>query len=500
VHGTAVTLFNDNNANRASMYRSLGVIACHINHMKSGETFDVPTNLLKSGEANPSTDATNCIAKLKSVTTIKADLFPDASLDEDSSKACPALSGYEDDIRNYGSLGFDKDESAWSPTTGKCDAVTNHVASPSLMANFISTAPGHGTYVLDASGCVKRVYRGETDGSCAAGWPTSPDLKTFQVGQGGILILMNDGTVRCVSNYASCTNKNSNNVGTVTGLPSASTDPVVQVKVGSENMLALTQSGQVFAWGKTRFDIVQRVGNDPNAYETPRLVTGLPANDPIVSIGLFTGYGAYHAAALTQSGQLWGWGSGTSHWCGPTLFGGRGPTPVRFPVSNLPADDNTIIDFSLGGYCELYVRTAGKRLFAKGQNDKGQSGNSAGNQGIFEVGAVVPGVASDPITFYTVGYKTGFIVTQSGKVFSLGSNWAGFLGLGAKDTDVHRVPTQIMALNGKKITVVSGTIGNVAALTNTGEVYIWGDEATSISSGPGQFRQPTPTLVAGITV
>merc|ERR1711865_517548 len=60
VHNTAVTLFNGNNAGRSAMYRSLGVILCHINHMSSGQTFTVPTNLLKSGEANPTTSATDC--------------------------------------------------------------------------------------------------------------------------------------------------------------------------------------------------------------------------------------------------------------------------------------------------------------------------------------------------------------------------------------------------------------------------------------------------------
>merc|ERR1712166_782991 len=124
VHNTAVTLFNGNNAGRSAMYRSLGVILCHINHMSSGQTFTVPTNLLKSGEANPTTSATDCNGRLKANSTIKTELFPDATSNEDSNKACPALSAYEDDIRNYGSLGFDKDESEWSATTTKCDAVT----------------------------------------------------------------------------------------------------------------------------------------------------------------------------------------------------------------------------------------------------------------------------------------------------------------------------------------------------------------------------------------
>jgi len=129
LHDTAVNLFNNNNVGRASMYRSLGVIQCHINHMKSGQTLNVPTNLLKSGEAATSTSATNCVGKLKADSAIKTDLFPDASSTEDSSKTCPLLSAYEADIRNYGSLGFDKDDADWSATTTKCDAVTAHAAT-----------------------------------------------------------------------------------------------------------------------------------------------------------------------------------------------------------------------------------------------------------------------------------------------------------------------------------------------------------------------------------
>ena len=82
----------------------------------------MPTDLLKSGEANPTTSASDCKDKLKSDTTIKADLFPDASSDEDSNKVRPALSAYEDDIRNYGGLGFDKDN--WQPSILNCDATT----------------------------------------------------------------------------------------------------------------------------------------------------------------------------------------------------------------------------------------------------------------------------------------------------------------------------------------------------------------------------------------
>jgi len=185
VHEAAVMSFNNNNAGRASMYRSLGTIACHINHMKAGQSFDVPTKLLKSGEAATSTDATNCQGKLKSADTIKTELFPAASSTEDSNKACPLLSKYEDDIRQYGNLGLDKDSSDWSPTQSKCDAVTNHVptstSDPSTGQYFrlTSLANTNGNYwcmgeieFLDSQNNRADTTGATYDGSSTSGTPT----------------------------------------------------------------------------------------------------------------------------------------------------------------------------------------------------------------------------------------------------------------------------------------------------------------------------------------
>merc|ERR1712166_1341508 len=159
VHDTAVTLFNGNNAGRSTMYRSLGVILCHINHMSSGQTFNVPTDLLKSGEANPTTSASDCKGKLKSDTTIKADLFPDASSDEDSNKVCPALSAYEDDIRNYGGLGFDEDD--WQPIASNTTPASNCDA---LLSTTPTTAP------TPAPACEVTAYQHSDYNKNGAGW------------------------------------------------------------------------------------------------------------------------------------------------------------------------------------------------------------------------------------------------------------------------------------------------------------------------------------------
>jgi hypothetical protein len=127
VHNKVVQLFNSNNDHRASTYRSLGVIGCHINHMKAGETFSLDTNQVKSGGSASTTDATNCVNQLKSIADLKTDLFPAASASEDSGKTCPTLAQYYNDIKAYGNLDFEK--GVWQPTQAACDLVGAHSTS-----------------------------------------------------------------------------------------------------------------------------------------------------------------------------------------------------------------------------------------------------------------------------------------------------------------------------------------------------------------------------------
>jgi len=127
VHGAAVKMFNDNNAHRASMYRSLGVIMCHINHMEtSSQSYNLSTDLVKSGGTAATTDANHCLSQLKSTDDLKTALFPAATAAEDSNKACPTLQQYFGQIKAYGSLNFEKD--VWTPSETNCDAVTAHGA------------------------------------------------------------------------------------------------------------------------------------------------------------------------------------------------------------------------------------------------------------------------------------------------------------------------------------------------------------------------------------
>jgi alpha-tubulin suppressor-like RCC1 family protein len=84
------------------------------------------------------------------------------------------------------------------------------------------------------------------------------------------------------------------------GLPAG--DPVVAISAGFTHTLALTASGEVWAWG---FNINGQLGDGTTTERhTPVRTVGLPDGDPVTQIAA----GADFSLALTASGHVWGWG------------------------------------------------------------------------------------------------------------------------------------------------------------------------------------------------
>merc|ERR1712166_107760 len=107
------------------MYRSLGVITCHINHMEiPSQSYTLPNDLLKSGGTAATTDADDCVSQLKTADDLKTALFPAATANEDSDKACPTLQTYVNQIKAYGSLNLEED--VWTPSEANCNSVASH--------------------------------------------------------------------------------------------------------------------------------------------------------------------------------------------------------------------------------------------------------------------------------------------------------------------------------------------------------------------------------------
>lgn len=83
---------------------------------------------------------------------------------------------------------------------------------------------------------------------------------------------------------------------------------VVQVKVGAQHTIALTAKGEVFTWGHggtyMNPGALGHAGKED--CKVPTFLAGLP--DDIVSVAA----GAWFNLALTESGEVWAWGRGES--------------------------------------------------------------------------------------------------------------------------------------------------------------------------------------------
>ena len=100
-----------------------------------------------------------------------------------------------------------------------------------------------------------------------------------------------------------------------TGLPNPSpalvslpgaVGPVVRLAAGKEQSLALTSTGQLYAFGDNRYGQLGIATNSGtgNANPTPALVSLPGAGGPVVQIAT----GRRHSLALTSTGQLYAFG------------------------------------------------------------------------------------------------------------------------------------------------------------------------------------------------
>jgi alpha-tubulin suppressor-like RCC1 family protein len=148
--------------------------------------------------------------------------------------------------------------------------------------------------------------------------------------------------------------------------------PVTQIAAGSAHSLALTETGQLYAFGSNQFGQLGSQANSGSelANATPRPVSLPGASGPVTEIAA----GAFHSLALTSTGQLYAFGRNSAGQLGTdTGIGTPNPTPA---LVALPADADRVVQIVAGASDSMLV-TADGRLYAFGSNEAGQLGSTA---------------------------------------------------------------------------------------------------------------------------
>lgn len=247
--------------------------------------------------------------------------------------------------------------------------------------------------------------------------------------------------------------------------------PVVQVSAGGDAFgLALTGSGQVYSWGNNTYGSLGRATSGSYA-PTPAKVSGLAGKIRSASTG------GDHALALTTSGQVWAWGWNFAGQLGDaTKFGTVYQTPFQVPglskVIAVAADGNDSyaltrngsvyawgFDYGGQGHGPAQVQglpviksiSAGFQhglaidgngnVWAWGSNQYGQvgDGGAAGWRSPVELTGLGSGVA----TVSAAGYSS-FAIKNNGTAWAWGANDFGQLGNG--NTSQQDTPGQVLAV------------------------------------------------------
>lgn len=213
--------------------------------------------------------------------------------------------------------------------------------------------------------------------------------------------------------------------------------------------------------------------------ETPACTSSF-TTQPMVSAG------DNHSVFLKSDGTVWAWGQNN--------FGqlGNGLTTDSSPSVQVKGLCD-VIAISAGPANSVALKSDGT-VWAWGQNNFGQLGNGTTSSSsipvqvsnISDVAAIAAGA------FYTVALK------KDGTVWTWGYNATGQLGYDTLGSNHSKVPQQVSALTGIKS--ISAGFNHAAAVSSTGAVWTWGDNASSQlgrATSPNSFSS-IPAQVTGL--
>ena len=245
---------------------------------------------------------------------------------------------------------------------------------------------------------------------------------------------------------------------------------ILKVSCGEEHSAFITSNGSIYTMGKNsdgRLGIGDRSVKFSNI---PCLVEGLSC---FSAIDIACGFG--HSIAIMDNGKAFSWGLGE--------YGALGTSDCEsqwFPVQIMFSEKSKLcIKTASCGTRHTAMTDDKGRLFVCGSGDAGQLGTGLRER---ELKPVHVGSISDFIVSTACGIFHTLVLTSSGKVFAMGGNNFGQLGVGNKRSST--VPLMVKGFENEHIIKVSA--GNMsAAITEDGKLYIWG-------SGPiGECLVPT---------
>lgn len=205
-----------------------------------------------------------------------------------------------------------------------------------------------------------------------------------------------------------------------------------------------------------------------------------------------------HSVALTNTGKVFTWGNGANGALGNASFGGQRMTPIEI-TSSFPAGEEVAKVFA--GFMNGAAITKTNRIFVWGDNQFRQLGTA--DSFAKSVPTEITSIFPETETIIQLEYGRGHVaaLTDSGRLFTWGNyNYYGQLGNGTLLEKLTPFEITSSFPVEDKITSISLGAFHSGALTSSGKVFTWGYNSDGqLGQGITADRQSWVTTPTEIT-
>eukprot|EP00698_Gefionella_okellyi_P005691 TRINITY_DN15158_c0_g1_i1.p1 TRINITY_DN15158_c0_g1~~TRINITY_DN15158_c0_g1_i1.p1 ORF type:complete len:374 (+),score=45.87 TRINITY_DN15158_c0_g1_i1:36-1157(+) len=203
--------------------------------------------------------------------------------------------------------------------------------------------------------------------------------------------------------------------------------------------------------------------------------------------------GGQHTVALSSNGQVWSWGLGE--------YGqlGHGGTASKYIPTRISALDSRQVVQLACGWAHSVALTAKGEVYTWGRGFEGQLG--VGKDTCSLAPRFVAALHGAVVTKIACGINFTAAVTDQGELYLWGEGASGQLGRGGNKsirTQSSRVPVRVDLLDEERIVHVSCGWGHVAAVTDSDKLYLWGFGNYGQLANNSAASQYTPVAVEGL--
>ncbi|KAG6544026.1 hypothetical protein Mapa_014549 [Marchantia paleacea] len=258
---------------------------------------------------------------------------------------------------------------------------------------------------------------------------------------------------------------------------------ISHVACGQNHTVAVTDTGALASWGAAEFG---QVGHKEAAGSVdsvqPRIVKGTRELQ-FVRVAC----GAAHTVALTGSGDVYTFGQG-----GFGALGHGSKDDINSPKLVETLWGLGIVQVACGENHSAALSADGQ-VFTWGRGKYGQLGHGTVESEFHPV--AVTALSDQMVVQVVCGGDHTMALNSEGELFAWGRNLWGQTGTGPEE-DTHR-PGQVKFLEGERIVQVSAGARHSVALTDSGNIFGWGDGEQGQLGEIKSSKQQFPIFLSG---